>query len=44
MKTVAVVPIKMNNVRTPGKNTKPFSDGTPLIHLIQKKLLNSNII
>lgn len=44
MKTVAIVPIKMNNVRTPGKNTKPLSDGTPLIHLIQKKLLNSNKI
>lgn len=39
MKTVAVIPIKMNNVRTPGKNTKPLSDGTPLIHLIQKTLL-----
>lgn len=41
MKTVAIIPIKMNNVRTPGKNTKPFSDGTPLISLIQKKLLNA---
>lgn len=40
MKVKAVIPIKMNNVRTPGKNTKPFSDGTPLIHLIQQKLLN----
>lgn len=40
MKTVSIIPIKMNNVRTPGKNTKPFSDGTPLIHLIQQKLLN----
>lgn len=40
MITIAIIPIKMNNVRTPGKNTKPFSDGTPLIHLIQKKLLN----
>lgn len=39
MKIVAVIPIKMNNVRTPGKNTKPLSDGTPLIHLIQKTLL-----
>lgn len=41
MKTVAVIPIKMNNVRTPGKNTKPFSDGTPLIHCIQSALLNA---
>ncbi|MCM1523297.1 MAG: acylneuraminate cytidylyltransferase family protein [Ruminococcus sp.] len=39
MKTVAVIPIKMNNQRTPGKNTRPLSDGTPLIHLIQKTLL-----
>ena len=31
MKTVAFVPIKLNNERTPGKNTKRFSDGTPLI-------------
>lgn len=40
MKTVAVVPIKMNNERTPGKNTKPFSDGTPLVHFAQKTLLS----
>ncbi len=38
MRTVALVPIKMNNERTPGKNTKPFSDGTPLIHFILKTL------
>lgn len=42
MKTVAVIPIKMNNVRTPGKNTKPFSDGTPLIYLIQSVLLKAS--
>ena len=30
----------MNNVRTPGKNTKPFSDGTPLIHCIEKTILS----
>ena len=42
MKVVAVIPIKMNNVRTPGKNTKELSDGTPLIHLIQKTLLKTN--
>lgn len=40
MKVVALVPIKMNNERTPGKNTKKFSDGTPLIHCIEKTLLN----
>ena len=34
MKVVAFVPIKMNNERTPGKNTKLFYDGTPLIHFI----------
>lgn len=38
MKVVALVPIKMNNERTPGKNTKPFDDGTPLIHFILKAL------
>lgn len=38
MKTVALVPIKMNNERTPGKNTKQFSDGTPLIHCILSTL------
>lgn len=44
MKTVAIVPIKMNNVRTPGKNTKELSDGTPLISLIQKSLLASQLV
>lgn len=44
MKVVAVVPIKMNNSRTPGKNTKLFSDGTPLINCIQKTLLNVDLI
>ena len=34
MKIVALVPIKMNNERTPGKNTKRFDDGTPLIQCI----------
>ena len=44
MKTVAFVPIKLNNERTPGKNTKEFFDGTPLIHFIEKTLLKvSNI-
>lgn len=40
MKVVAFIPIKLNNERTPGKNTKCFSDGTPLIHLIEKHILN----
>lgn len=34
MKTVAYVPIKLNNTRTPGKNTKEFNDGTPLCNFI----------
>ncbi len=39
MKTVAFIPIKLNNERTPGKNIRPLSDGTPLCHLIQQTLL-----
>lgn len=44
MKTTAFIPVKLNNERTPGKNTKPFSDGTPLVHLVQKTLLQLNIV
>ena len=44
MKTVALVPIKMNNERTPGKNTKCFDDGTPLITNILSALCNSEEI
>ena len=40
MKVVAFVPIKMNNERVPGKNTKCFDDGTPLIQCILKSLVN----
>ncbi|MBQ3670938.1 MAG: hypothetical protein II921_05610 [Treponema sp.] len=40
MKTVALVPVKLNNERTPGKNTKRFDDGTPLMHFIQRTLLS----
>lgn len=36
-----MIPIKLNNQRFPGKNTRCFDDGTPLIHLIQKALLKS---
>lgn len=39
MKVVAFVPIKLNNERTPGKNTKKFFDGTPLIQCILKTLV-----
>ena len=39
MKTVAFIPIKLNNERLPGKNLKRFSDGTPLINVVLKKLV-----
>ena len=42
MKTVALLPIKLKNQRVPGKNIKRFSDGTPLMTLIQKACLNAN--
>lgn len=38
MKTVAFVPIKMNNERLPGKNTKLLSNGKPLISNILETL------
>jgi CMP-N-acetylneuraminic acid synthetase len=41
MKAVAYFPIKLNNTRLPGKNVKPLSDGTPLIHLVQRSLLST---
>ena len=40
MKTVAFVPIKLNNERLPGKNLKRFSDGTPLVDVILRKLVS----
>ena len=33
VKTVVFMPIKLNNERTPGKNIKEFSDGTPLLKI-----------
>ncbi len=39
MKTVALIPIKLGSTRVPGKNIKPFFDGTPLMHFIQKTCL-----
>ena len=39
MRTVAFIPIKLRNERAPGKNTKRFDDGTPLMHFIQRALL-----
>lgn len=44
MKTVAFVPIKLNNERVPGKNTKPLNDGTPLMTLIQRTLLKAQTV
>lgn len=38
MKVIAFVPIKMNNERLPGKNVKPFSDGTSILEMILGKL------
>lgn len=40
MRIVAFVPIKLNNERLPGKNIKQFSDGTPLINVVLKKLVS----
>lgn len=39
MKNVALIPVKLNSKRVPGKNTKPFFDGTPLMTFIQKTCL-----
>ncbi len=44
MKVAALLPIKLNNQRVPGKNTKTFSDGTPLMTLIQRTCLQSRQI
>lgn len=40
MKTVAFVPIKLNNQRTPGKNTRKFDDGNALITVFLKTLVS----
>lgn len=42
MKVVAFIPIKMNNERTPGKNTKPLFNGSSIIEVLQKTLLTVN--
>ena len=44
MKTVALIPIKMESKRIPQKNIKPFYDGTPLMSFIQKACLDSGVI
>ena len=40
MKTVAVVPMKLNNRRLPQKNTKSFTNGKPLCYYILRTLLS----
>ena len=40
MKTVAIVPMKLNNLRLPHKNTKPFTNGRPLCYYILSTLLS----
>lgn len=44
MKTVALIPIKMESKRIPQKNIKPFYDGTPLMSFIQQACLDSGVI
>lgn len=44
MKTVALIPIKLGSKRVPGKNIKPFFDGTPLMHFIQNACLKARNI
>ena len=40
MKTVAIVPMKLNNRRLPQKNTKAFTNGKPLCYYILSTLLS----
>lgn len=42
MKKIAFIPIKLNNERTPGKNTKKFDDGLSILEIFQKVLVDSN--
>lgn len=44
MKTVALIPIKMESKRIPQKNIKPFYDGTPMMSFIQQACLDSGVI
>lgn len=44
MKVVAMIPIKLNNERVPGKNIKKFSDGTPMMELIQRACLEAKLV
>ena len=38
MKTISIVPIKLNNEQLPNKNIKPFDNGAPLCHYIFETL------
>lgn len=40
MKTVAIVPMKLNNRRLPQKNTKSFTNGKPLCYYVLSTLLS----
>lgn len=44
MKTVAIIPIKLDSKRVPKKNIKLFFDGTPLMSFIQNTCLASDQI
>lgn len=44
MKTVAFIPIKLNNERMPNKNIRPFSNGRPLLTYILETLVNTQSI
>lgn len=41
MKTVALIPIKLESKRILGKNIKLFFNGTSLMHFIQKVCLDA---
>lgn len=44
MNVVAMIPIKLNNERISGKNVKKFSDGTPMMEMIQKTCLGAESV
>lgn len=44
MRTAALIPIKTHSQRLPGKNTRPFFDGTPLMAFIQRACLDAALV
>lgn len=42
MKTVAYIPIKLNNERTPGKNIKKMFNGKSIVQILQETLVRLN--